>query len=66
VEDNTKLGITDVHWFSISTYNVHHRVASQFRDRNVFLVGDAARVHLPVGGQGMNTGLEMQRIWPGS
>ncbi|KAI4777351.1 2-polyprenyl-6-methoxyphenol hydroxylase-like oxidoreductase [Aureobasidium sp. EXF-3400] len=51
VEDNTKLGITDVHWFS--TYNVHHRVASQFRDRNIFLLGDAAHVHSPVGGQGL-------------
>ena len=43
-------------WFA--TYRVHHRVASQFRRGSVFLVGDAAHVHSPVGAQGMNTGLQ--------
>lgn len=43
-------------WFS--TYHVHHRVAAQFRRGPVFLVGDAAHVHSPVGAQGMNTGLQ--------
>ncbi len=52
---NLKLDITTVNWFS--TYRVHHRVASKFRDRRAFLVGDAAHVHSPVGGQGMNTGI---------
>ncbi|BBZ07542.1 hypothetical protein MDOR_17110 [Mycolicibacterium doricum] len=45
-----------VEWFS--TYRVHHRVAARFRVGSVFLAGDAARVHSPVGGQGMNTGLQ--------
>jgi len=43
-------------WFS--TYRVHHRVAARFRDGPVFLAGDAAHVHSPVGAQGMNTGLQ--------
>jgi 2-polyprenyl-6-methoxyphenol hydroxylase-like FAD-dependent oxidoreductase len=44
-----------VNWFS--TYRVHHRVASFFRKGRAFLCGDAAHVHSPVGGQGMNTGI---------
>ena len=47
--------VTDVKWFS--AYKVHHRMASHFRLGRCFLVGDAAHVHSPVGGQGMNTGL---------
>lgn len=43
-------------WFA--HYRVHHRVARQFRLGPVFLVGDAAHVHSPVGAQGMNTGLQ--------
>lgn len=49
------LRVSDVGWFS--TYRVHHRVASRFRDRRAFILGDAAHVHSPVGGQGMNTGI---------
>lgn len=45
-----------VDWFS--AYRVHHRVAAEFRTGPVFLAGDAAHVHSPVGGQGMNTGLQ--------
>jgi 2-polyprenyl-6-methoxyphenol hydroxylase-like FAD-dependent oxidoreductase len=44
-----------VNWFS--TYRVHHRVAGQFRKGRAFLLGDAAHIHSPVGGQGMNTGI---------
>ena len=52
-----RLGITveQVNWFS--TYRVHHRVADRFRRGRAFLLGDAAHIHSPVGGQGMNTGI---------
>lgn len=52
-----RLGIhvSRVNWFS--TYRVHHRVARRFQDGRVFLLGDAAHIHSPAGGQGMNTGI---------
>lgn len=52
---NLQLHVKKVNWFS--TYHVHHRVASGFRRQRVLLAGDAAHVHSPVGGQGMNTGI---------
>ncbi|HEY2164201.1 MAG TPA: FAD-dependent oxidoreductase, partial [Gemmatimonadaceae bacterium] len=53
--DRMRLANAGVNWFS--TYRVHHRVAPRFRDGRAFLLGDAAHVHSPVGGQGMNTGI---------
>jgi 2-polyprenyl-6-methoxyphenol hydroxylase-like FAD-dependent oxidoreductase len=50
-----KFTIDRVNWFS--TYHVHHRVAAKFREGRAFLLGDAAHIHSPVGGQGMNTGI---------
>jgi 2-polyprenyl-6-methoxyphenol hydroxylase-like FAD-dependent oxidoreductase len=52
---NLKLTIDKVNWFS--TYHVHHRVAQRFRLGRAFLLGDAAHIHSPAGGQGMNTGI---------
>ncbi len=55
VIEHLQLKVQNVSWFS--TYRVHHRVASAFRVDNTFLLGDAAHIHSPVGGQGMNTGI---------
>lgn len=38
-------------------YNVHQRVAAQFRVGRVFLAGDAAHVNNPIGGLGLNCGI---------
>jgi 2-polyprenyl-6-methoxyphenol hydroxylase-like FAD-dependent oxidoreductase len=50
------INVEELHWFTI--YKLHHRMAQKFADRRCFLVGDAAHIHSPVGGQGMNTGLQ--------
>jgi 2-polyprenyl-6-methoxyphenol hydroxylase-like FAD-dependent oxidoreductase len=48
--------VEDIVWSS--RFRVAHKVAARFREGNVFLCGDAAHVHSPAGGQGMNTGIQ--------
>ncbi|PEW80263.1 monooxygenase [Bacillus cereus] len=55
IQKNMELEITKVNWYS--TYKVHHRVSENFRKGRVFIAGDAAHIHSPAGGQGMNTGI---------
>ncbi|MEV6300995.1 FAD-dependent monooxygenase [Actinoplanes sp. NPDC051861] len=48
--------VTHVGW--TSEYRANMRMAARFRSGNVFLAGDAAHVHSPAGGQGLNTGVQ--------
>ena len=48
--------VEEVAW--TSRFRVQHRLATSYRKGPMFLAGDAAHVHSPAGGQGMNTGIQ--------
>ncbi len=48
--------VSDPTW--TSAFRIHRRVAGQFREGRCFVAGDAAHIHSPAGGQGMNTGIQ--------
>jgi 2-polyprenyl-6-methoxyphenol hydroxylase-like FAD-dependent oxidoreductase len=48
--------VTHVGW--TSQYRANIRMVSRYRVGNAFLAGDAAHVHSPAGGQGLNTGIQ--------
>ncbi len=58
IKDDTKLDldISDVNWFSV--YKVNSRAVNKFSVGRCFVAGDAAHIHSPAGGQGMNTGIQ--------
>src|SRR5882672_549275 len=55
-EAELELDITRVDWFS--TYKVHTRHVDRRSSGRCFVAGDAAHIHTPAGGQGMNTGIQ--------
>lgn len=50
------LTLSNPHW--TNALYLHRRHVSQYRVGNCFLAGDAAHIHTPAGGQGMNTGIQ--------
>ncbi|MBJ7341492.1 FAD-dependent oxidoreductase [Mycolicibacterium sp.] len=48
--------VTGISWGS--RFRIHHRVADTYRTGRILLAGDAAHVHSPAGGQGMNLGIQ--------
>lgn len=53
---NGGVTVTDIAWGS--RFRIHHRVADTYRVGRMLLAGDAAHVHSPAGGQGMNLGIQ--------
>jgi 2-polyprenyl-6-methoxyphenol hydroxylase-like FAD-dependent oxidoreductase len=51
-----KVTLSDMRWSS--NFRISMRLAAHYRDRHSFLAGDAAHIHPPTGGQGMNTGIQ--------
>ena len=50
------LKLTEPNW--MSRFRIHRRIIDRFRHGNIFFAGDAAHLHSPAGGQGMNTGIQ--------
>jgi 2-polyprenyl-6-methoxyphenol hydroxylase-like FAD-dependent oxidoreductase len=48
--------LTGTEW--VSAFRINERQVGDYRSGRVFLAGDAAHIHSPAGGQGMNTGMQ--------
>lgn len=53
---NSSVHVRDPAW--LTHFHLHHRQTARYRAGRVFLAGDAAHIHSPVGAQGMNTGIQ--------
>jgi 2-polyprenyl-6-methoxyphenol hydroxylase-like FAD-dependent oxidoreductase len=54
--ENAAIAIHRIVW--ASRFHLEHRIAKVLRQGRILLAGDAAHVHSPAGGQGMNTGIQ--------
>ena len=63
--DRSKLPLTLSNPRWISSFRIHQRMVPAYRKGRAFVAGDAAHIHSPVGGQGMNTGMQdaMNLAW---
>lgn len=46
------------HAVGLTRFHLHYRCSTKYRDGKLFVAGDAAHIHSPVGAQGMNTGIQ--------
>ncbi len=53
---DTRTRLSNPIW--VANFRVHHRMVDHYRKGRSFVAGDAAHIHSPVGGQGMNTGIQ--------
>ena len=53
---NEEVDVTEIAWQS--SFRISHRIVERYQQGNVLLAGDAAHVHSPMGGRGMNLGIE--------
>ena len=51
-------GLVASHPVWLSAFHINERRVASYRHGNIFLTGDAAHIHSPAGGQGMNTGMQ--------
>ncbi|WP_419420131.1 FAD-dependent monooxygenase [Legionella sp. D16C41] len=51
-----KAVLSDPVW--LAEFSIHHRQIDNYRYNHVFFCGDAAHIHSPAGGQGLNTGIQ--------
>jgi 2-polyprenyl-6-methoxyphenol hydroxylase-like FAD-dependent oxidoreductase len=50
------ISVSNPKW--IANFHINSRLSNKYSKGNIFLIGDAAHIHSPVGGQGMNTGIQ--------